>query len=72
METWTKQVERDAVAGHDARPIGPEWDDGGVPFCDDSCAYHDGKRCELLGSRPDWICQPAVRAMASRLTKAPR
>lgn len=31
-----------------------------VPICDDGCRFHDGKRCELLGFRPDRICEPMV------------
>jgi hypothetical protein len=40
----------------------PKWDDG-VPWCDERCPEHDGKRCELLGHRPESICIEAVKAM---------
>lgn len=41
----------------------PEWLSIGVPLCNESCPSHDGKRCELMGCRPDEMCQPAVMAM---------
>lgn len=43
----------------------------GVPRCGQApapgkhgCPSYDGKRCAVLGQRPDWICEPAVEAMA--------
>jgi len=42
----------------------PEVDDQGVPRCVESCPAHDGKRCEILGRKPDAICEPAVAGMA--------
>jgi len=41
----------------------------GVPWCRDECRQHDGKRCRLLGFRPDSLCEPAVVAMAARLAE---
>jgi hypothetical protein len=32
----------------------------GIPYCDDTCPEHDGKRCRLLGLQPGNICEPAV------------
>jgi hypothetical protein len=37
----------------------PEWNRE-IPHCQERCPSHDGKRCELLGHRPDTICEPAV------------
>lgn len=55
-----------------ARPVNgrirPNVDKSGVPKCAEECPSHDGKRCEILGYRPDAICEPAVREMAARLT----
>jgi len=48
----------------------PRLDEHEVPWCDDGCPHHDGKRCELIGHRPDAICEPAVHIlvnMAQRL-----
>lgn len=44
--------------------IEPMWVEG-VPLCDRGCASHDGKRCEVIGHRPDRLCQPAVVQMAN-------
>jgi hypothetical protein len=39
-------------------------DDGGVPFCaKEDCPQYDGKRCRILGLRPDVICEPAIREL---------
>ena len=46
----------------------PQRDDDGVPRCTERCPYHDGKRCAILGHRPDSLCEPAVREMALKLT----
>lgn len=40
--------------------IAPDVQRDGVPLCSESCPKHDGKRCRLLGFRPDRICEPAV------------
>lgn len=47
----------------------PAWADD-VPFCDERCPQHDGKRCRLLGERPGRICEPAVSAMAEALRES--
>lgn len=39
----------------------------GVPMCQDSCPSYDGKRCRVMGFRPDRICEPAVKQMAAEL-----
>jgi hypothetical protein len=31
-----------------------------IPTCAESCRFHDGKRCELLGFRPDNLCEPMI------------
>ena len=49
-------------------PQRPTFDKLGVPHCAyNACPSYDGKRCELLGARPDGICEPAVIDMASDL-----
>ena len=45
-------------------PIIPDWRDD-VPWCNESCPKHDGKRCEVLGRRPDDMCVPAVRGLVA-------
>ena len=35
----------------------------GLPRCDSSCPSHNGKRCEILGHRPDAFCEPALMAI---------
>lgn len=43
-------------------------DEHGVPRCsEDGCPKYDGKRCELLGRRPDNICEPAVIDIVAHL-----
>lgn len=49
----------------------PNWANDGVPLCsEDECPSYDGKRCRLLGFRPDNICEPAVAEMAHQLRAA--
>lgn len=63
-----------AVVGAYKHQIGPEWAPlGGVliPFCTETCARHDGKRCTVLGYRPSHICEPAVAALVTRIEEAP-
>lgn len=43
-----------------------------VPRCDERCPSFDGKRCEILGHRPDGICAPAVKEMSKALGLARR
>jgi hypothetical protein len=38
----------------------PQWTND-VPFCSENCEKHDGKRCEILGSRAPDVCEPAVK-----------
>ena len=47
----------------------PTWDHD-VPFCNEECRSHDGKRCRLTGMRPGNVCEPAVSAMAAALDSA--
>lgn len=43
----------------------------GVPSCSlEDCPSYDGKRCRILGHRPDGICEPAVVKLAASLTTA--
>ena len=46
----------------------PNWDEN-VPYCTDRCPEHDGKRCRILGHRPDGICEPAVIAVVASVRK---
>jgi hypothetical protein len=39
----------------------------GIPYCTEECSRFDGKRCDLMGFRPDGICEPAVKAMADEI-----
>ena len=48
----------------------PTWANG-IPSCAlDECPAYDGKRCELMGFRPDGICEPAVTDMGRELAVA--
>jgi hypothetical protein len=47
--------------------IKPDFDKDMIPLCSDHCPSFDGKRCEILGHRPAGICEPAVKALASRV-----
>jgi hypothetical protein len=47
----------------------PDWSDDGAPRCSEECRFHDGKRCQLLGARPGWLCEPVVVEMARLLDK---
>ncbi len=53
----------------DAEPVWTTSHDfpGPMPWCVESCRYHDGKRCVILGQRPDRLCVPVVSAMAEML-----
>lgn len=46
--------------------IQPSWDSANVPYCQHECASYDGKRCKLMGFRPDIICEPAVISFMKR------
>lgn len=52
----------------------PRWDDKtSVPYCaSDDCGRYDGKRCELMGFRPDRICEPSVIDMAAEIIQLRR
>lgn len=67
MKRWQQQACGDASNGD---PAVPEWS-GYVPFCQDRCPHHDGKRCELLGHRAHegLPCEPVVTAMALMLNR---
>lgn len=46
---------------------------GGVPMCAlEECPQYDGKRCRVLGMRPDAICEPAVIDMAATIERYAR
>lgn len=47
--------------------VRPMVDSQGVPRCSERCPSFDGKRCEILGHKPENICEPAVVDMAKRL-----
>lgn len=64
MGDWQDEIEIDV--GADPTPL-PTWNHG-VPFCNEHCPYHDGKRCQLIGQRPGHLCEPCVQAMGSALT----
>lgn len=45
---------------------------GGIPLCQDElCPQYDGKRCRMLGFRPDRICEPAVKLYMVRRKEKP-
>lgn len=50
----------------------PDISNNGVPRCDEHCRHYDGKRCELMGFRPDAICEPEVEEMAAELKELRR
>ena len=57
------------LARHD---IAPGSDKHGTPTCArEECHRFDGKRCEVLGHRPDIMCEPAVRAIIRELDQQP-
>lgn len=47
----------------------PRVDNAGIPWCDESCPQHDGKRCRILGFRPSSICEPAVGALVREVAR---
>lgn len=49
----------------------PTMGERGVPLCNDRCPSYDGKRCDVLGCRPDRICEPAVAQLAEAAGGAP-
>lgn len=60
-KTWQGKIEK-MLAG-----AGPTWGQNGAPSCSEDCKYHDGKRCELMGCRPDSLCEPSVVEMVGLL-----
>lgn len=44
----------------------------GIGYCADDCPQHDGKRCRLLGHRPDGICEPWVSQLVTLQPMRPR
>ena len=50
----------------EANEYEPEWTERGEPLCTDSCRQYDGKRCRLIGFRPDRYCEPAIVGLAAR------
>lgn len=41
--------------------IEPNVDNDGIPRCAyEECQSYDGKRCGLMGFKPDAICEPAI------------
>ncbi len=57
-------------AGTLAERMAPMWP-GHLPWCDDECPLHDGKRCEATGHHAPTLCEPAVEAMAAILDPEP-
>lgn len=40
----------------------PSYDQNGLPLCSrEDCPQYDGKRCRVLGFRPDRFCEPQMR-----------
>ena len=44
----------------------PEYDKDGVGIHSDDCPAYDGKRCSLIGFRPDRICEAWVLDLIKR------
>ena len=40
--------------------MNPDYDKNGLPLHVDECPEYDGKRCKLMGFRPDRFCEPAL------------
>ena len=64
----TESIESASAITDDGSPRAPtpqpRFGSNGVPLCSGSaCLAFDGKRCELLGRRPDNICEPSVEAL---------
>jgi hypothetical protein len=68
MITW--RIDAQAAAGNEDDAAKPVWSDE-VPFCDGACPHYDGKRCRVMGLRPDNICEPVVAEMAKMLSAGP-
>ncbi len=45
--------------------------DNRVPYCDEMCPQHDGKRCRIMGVRPSSICEPEVLNLLADLASRP-
>jgi hypothetical protein len=60
-ERWKRHVERETVlAGNE--PPRPVWNRN-IPRCHEACAYHDGKRCQLIGLRAPETCEPVAETL---------
>jgi len=56
----------------DLKPY-PDRSGDGVPYCTyEKCPQYDGKRCDLMGQRPSWICEPAVQDLVKENKKLKR
>lgn len=65
--TTSPILQRLAIPG--TRPPEPRLDEHEIPWCDEHCPHHDGKRCELIGHRPDAICEPAVHILVGLMKR---
>jgi hypothetical protein len=64
------------VMGTDYTPNwGSDAADEGFPACPQEtcrCQQYDGKRCQLTGFKPHWVCKPAVQELYRRAKAQPR
>jgi hypothetical protein len=68
MITW--RIDAQAAAGNEDDAAKPMWMSD-LPFCSHECPHHDGKRCRVIGLRPDRLCEPVVAEMARMLSAGP-
>lgn len=68
MITW--RIDAQDAAGNEDDMAKPVWL-GEVPWCDEHCPHHDGKRCRVLGLSPGRLCEPVVKQMAVLLSAGP-
>lgn len=73
LKNWQKNAQR-IVVEEFVFHAAPIWQ-GGIPVCPEDqleCPHYDGKRCQLMGSRPHYRCEPAIEQMAALLDEAER
>lgn len=65
-QTSAQRSVRDVIRAEIDPVIGAD----GIPRCHLDCPQHDGKRCKLMGRRPDALCEPAMDDMAKVIEAA--
>ncbi len=64
--SMVRGTSKTSINGIDADLIQPAIDEDNVPVCVSACPSHGGKRCRVLGFKPDRVCEPMVTLSARK------